>query len=310
MRHALGLRGKAPSRSTADHPSTSTGGSQTPKRRFIRDGEVPVTFIRRDPDAAPGTNQLDTARQAIRSEAMARERAEQSLEEAQITIRDLQTKLAHERLASVEALETAQRAATAEQAVQQTLHSVQAELVAKELALRNTEDALAEAQDVRLEAEGKLREEIAAEHAGRPSRRGVGDATRTRRKVLAVLDPDAERHATRTTRTTIPARKKKKRTSRRWRTSPEGDLPPVRMWVAACGSFRSTDACVQIAERLFEIPYRRPRLCFKPIGPRRSTLMPSWRPGCSFRALEWPQRRASERSPRLHRHRGIRRTTW
>jgi hypothetical protein len=82
MRHALGLRGKAPSRSTADHPSTSTGGSQTPKRRFIRDGEVPVTFIRRYPDAAPGTNQLDTARQAIRSGAIARERAERLVEEA------------------------------------------------------------------------------------------------------------------------------------------------------------------------------------------------------------------------------------
>jgi hypothetical protein len=44
---------------------------------------------------------------------MARERAERSLEEAQITIRDLQTKLAHERLAKDEALEAAQQAGTA-----------------------------------------------------------------------------------------------------------------------------------------------------------------------------------------------------
>jgi hypothetical protein len=65
-------------------------------RRFVRDGEVPVTVIRRDhqPAGEPGIIRLDTVRQAIRSEAMARERAERSLEEAQVTIRDLQTKLA------------------------------------------------------------------------------------------------------------------------------------------------------------------------------------------------------------------------
>jgi hypothetical protein len=158
MRHALGLRGNTPSRSKADHPTTSTSGSQPPRRRFVRDGEVPVTVIRRDhqSDAEHAINQLDAARQAVRSEAMARERAERSLEEAQITIRDLQTKLAHERLAKFEALEAAQRAATAEQAVQQTLHLVQAELVAEVLALRNTEDALAVAQEGRLEAEGRF----------------------------------------------------------------------------------------------------------------------------------------------------------
>ena len=101
-------------------------------RRFVRDGEVPVTVIRRDhqPDGEPGINRLDAARQAIRSEAMARERAERSLEEAQVTIHDLQTKLAHERLAKDEALEAAQRAMTGEQSIRQTLQSIQAELVA------------------------------------------------------------------------------------------------------------------------------------------------------------------------------------
>ena len=173
MRHALGLRGNTPSRSMADHPMTSASGSQPPRRRFVRDGEVPVTVIRRDhqPDGEPGTNQLDTARQAIRSEAMARERAERSLDEAQITIRDLQTKLAHERLAKTEALEAAQLAATAEQAVQQTLQPVQAELMAERLAHRNAEDALAEALGGRLEAEGRFREAITANRLGSCRRR-------------------------------------------------------------------------------------------------------------------------------------------
>ena len=85
---------------------------------------MPVTVISRDHqrDAEPGTNQPDAARQAIRSEAMARECAERSLEEAQVTIRDLQTKLAHEPLAKDEALE-AERAETGKQTVQQTLQT-------------------------------------------------------------------------------------------------------------------------------------------------------------------------------------------
>jgi hypothetical protein len=210
MRHALGLRGSTPSRSTADHPTTSTGGSQPQRRRFVRDGEVPVTVIRRDhqQDTEPGINQLDAARRAVRSEAMARERAERSLEEAQVTIRDLQTKLAHERLAKVEALEAAQRAATAEQAVQQTLHLVRAELVAEVLALRNAKDALAEAQERRLEAEGRF---LAAAEARKPSSRshGLPDATKTRRKAAAVLNSDAQCHTTGTTRATVPEPKRK-----------------------------------------------------------------------------------------------------
>ena len=209
MRHALGLRGNTPARSKADHPTTSTSGSPPPRRRFARDGEVPVTVIRRDhqPDAEHGINQLDAARQAVRSEAMARERAERSLEEAQITNRDLQTKLAHERLAKFEALEAAQRAATAEQAVQQTLHLVQAELVAEVLALRNIEDALAEAQERRLEVEGRF---LAAQQARKPSSRSHGfpDATKTRRKATAVLNSDAQRHTTGTTRATAPEPKR------------------------------------------------------------------------------------------------------
>ena len=46
--------------------------------------------------------------------------AERPLEEAQVTIRDLQTKLAHEHLAKNEALEAAQLAVTGEQSIRQT----------------------------------------------------------------------------------------------------------------------------------------------------------------------------------------------
>ena len=211
MRRALGLRGNTPPRSTTDRPMTSTSGSPPPKRRFVRDGEVPVTVIRRDhlPEAEPGTNQLDAARQAIRSEAMARERAERSLEEAQVTIRDLQTKLAHERLAKDEALEIIRRQTADGQAVQQNLLAVQEELAAERLAHRNAEDALAEALESRLEAEGRLREAIAAEQARKLTQapHGLAEATTTRRKAPVGLDTDAKRRANNTARPTVRERR-------------------------------------------------------------------------------------------------------
>jgi hypothetical protein len=108
------------------------------RRRFVQDGEVPVTVIHRDhrTDEAAGTNQLEAARQAIRTQASARERAERMLAEAQGAVRDLQTKLAHERLAKDEAI---QRAEAERQAGEQALLSIRAELAAERLARYNAE---------------------------------------------------------------------------------------------------------------------------------------------------------------------------
>ena len=118
--------------------------------------------------ASPGNNQLDVARQAIRAEAAARERAERSLNEARITIRDLQTKVAHERLAKDEALEIVRRLETEARAAVQALQSAEAELAATRLARQNAEDALAEALEARQETEGRLRAMIAAQQARTP----------------------------------------------------------------------------------------------------------------------------------------------
>jgi hypothetical protein len=137
MRHALGLHGGAPTRST-------TSGSQPQRRRFVRDGEVPVTVLRgvHQPDGENGANQLDAARQAIRSEATAKERAERLLEEAQAMIRDLKTKLGHEHLAKDEALETVRRLETETGVAVQALESAGVELAAERLARCNAENTL------------------------------------------------------------------------------------------------------------------------------------------------------------------------
>jgi hypothetical protein len=202
MRHALGLRSDAPIQPVSDQPATLTIGSQPPRRRFVRDGEVPVTVVHRDYQAggSPGNNQLDVARQAIRAEAAARKLAERSLNEARITIRDLQTKVAHERLAKDEALEIVRQLETETRAAVQALQSAEAELAATRLARQNAEDALAEALDAHQETEGRLRAMIAAQQAqtsptkpfnghGRLKARGI------KPKAPAGQDADAEQIA-------------------------------------------------------------------------------------------------------------------
>ncbi len=164
MRRALGLQSDASVEPVGSHPTTPTIATHRPPRRFVRDGEVPVTLVHRDhrPDGAPATNQLEAARQAFRSETAARERAERLLGEAQATIRDLQTKFAHEHLARDEAIQVVQRAEADKLTVQQTLQTVQAELAAERLARRDAEDALAEALEAGEKAKRRLQEITAA----------------------------------------------------------------------------------------------------------------------------------------------------
>jgi hypothetical protein len=77
MRRALGLVANTQVRSAPIHSTSATSGPQRQRQRFIRDGEVPVTFIRRNryPVGEPGTNQLDAARQAMRFPDAAGERS-------------------------------------------------------------------------------------------------------------------------------------------------------------------------------------------------------------------------------------------
>ena len=202
MRQAIGLRSDAPDQPSSDLPVTQASGSHPQRRRFVRDGDVPVTLVHRDHHVAgePGTNQLDVARQAIRAETAARELAERSLNEARITIRDLQTKMAHEPLAKDEALAIVRRVETEARAAVQAVHSAEAELVATRLARQNAEDALAEALEARQETEGRLRAMIAARRAQAPPTEpsdghGRPKATGIKPKTPAAQVIDQEPHA-------------------------------------------------------------------------------------------------------------------
>jgi hypothetical protein len=136
MRRALGLQPTARLPGAAA-PTVVPSGSHRPARRFVRDGEVAVSVVQHD--AAAGTNQLEAARQAAQSQTAAREQAERRLAEAQEAIRELQTQLAHERLARDEAV---QRAAGEREAAEQALTSLRAELLTVRAALQQTEQHL------------------------------------------------------------------------------------------------------------------------------------------------------------------------
>lgn len=105
MRRALGLQGDSTPTVRHATPSPASNGSQQQKRRFVRDGEVPVTLVHRNhaPDDTT-VNQLDAARHALRTQTAAREKAERALADAQFAVRDLETKLAHERFAKDDAV--------------------------------------------------------------------------------------------------------------------------------------------------------------------------------------------------------------
>jgi uncharacterized protein with LGFP repeats len=135
MRRALGLQGEASPRSEDEHLPNPTLGAHRLPRRFVRDGDVPVTVVRRDhhADGDASTNQLDAARQAVRAEAAARQHAERLLSEAQTTIRDLQTKLAHERLAKDEVVQALRRAESDREAAVQALRAVEVEPAATQV---------------------------------------------------------------------------------------------------------------------------------------------------------------------------------
>jgi hypothetical protein len=182
MRRALGLHNASPTQDRPVPPPTSPVASSPQRRRFVRDGEVPVSVFHRDQDGGASTNKLDAARQALREQIEAREQAEHLLQEAQATIHDLQTKLAHERLARDEAI---QRAEGGRQVVEQALQRVQEELAVEQASRQKAEQERDGAIAARQEAEERLREVLAPQDVLKASQalltatRGLGKSMPT-----------------------------------------------------------------------------------------------------------------------------------
>jgi hypothetical protein len=108
MRRALGLEGGAPRprpQERAENPARPAERF-TPghKRRFVQDGEVPVTVVggRRDAAAESGASRLEAVEAALNAEQAARQQAERTLAETQSQLHDVQTKLGHAEIARSE----------------------------------------------------------------------------------------------------------------------------------------------------------------------------------------------------------------
>lgn len=194
MRKALGLLGEGP-RHRVDAERTeapSRGGDRfnggLHRRRFVQDGDVPVTVLRRDQGhespahrsvtapVPPTTNRLQRTEAALAGETAAREKAERLLNETQMIVRDLQTKIGHAELAKNEAIEAlrreregaAQDRADAEMREARFL-DMQARALAAEEAAQTYQEQLQEERQVRKALEKALRTAEAAQAAsGQP----------------------------------------------------------------------------------------------------------------------------------------------
>lgn len=168
MRHALGLGGEPQIPRPQEPPVPVSGPTHDrlslhrPPRRFVKDGEVPVTVVRRTHPAdavasvAPtASNQLEAARQTIRSQAVATERVERALNEAQATIRDLRTKLAHERMAKEEAFLAVRRLEAERDAALTAAQATRMELATERVGREKIEHELRKALDARQAAEAR-----------------------------------------------------------------------------------------------------------------------------------------------------------
>ena len=118
MRLALGL-GSRPAHQGAGHGNPASHApasappaheSTRPRRRFAQDGDVPVVMLNRSRENDGSENRLSTLTAKLQEEKEARTRLERALEEANLSIQSLKTKLAHTEMAFDEKLKAEQEA--------------------------------------------------------------------------------------------------------------------------------------------------------------------------------------------------------
>jgi hypothetical protein len=176
MRKALGLLGEPPrhrpepERTEPPHRATERfgGGGALHRRRFVQDGDVPVTILRRDGNhdtlaprpnhtaGLPTSSRLQRVEATLAAETAARERAERLLNDAHAVVRDLQTKIGHAELARTEAVEALQREREASIQLRRDAAAWEVRIREAEARTRAAEQALSAVQE-QLQAESRLR---------------------------------------------------------------------------------------------------------------------------------------------------------
>lgn len=204
MRRALGLDGGMPRpRMDQDRSEPASRGgerfmpdrftpdrfSQGHRRRFVQDGDVPVTVVRRDIAAdtsnrlaasGPSSSRLQRVETALAAETAARERAERQLSEAQAHIRDLQTKNGHAELARAEAADLVRRERDA-------LAELRASIAEQERQREDAEQRASDAERAAMSLKTALQEERSARHAAEKSLRIAEHARAQAEKLIEEL---------------------------------------------------------------------------------------------------------------------------
>jgi hypothetical protein len=190
MRRALGLLGEPRHRMGVDRSEQqgrSGGGFNggLHRRRFVQDGDIPVTVLRRDqpgfdapanrvlvPVSVPTSSRLQRTEAALAAETAAREKAERSLNETYALVHDLQTKIGHAELAKNEAMEAlhrereqASRMRAEAEGWETRLQEAFEQARAAETATQGYQDRLSNEREARRTAEKALRSVEAARDA-------------------------------------------------------------------------------------------------------------------------------------------------
>jgi hypothetical protein len=201
MRRALGLTGTLrprvePERSEAVLTLRASDRFSTAhRRRFVQDGDIPVSYVNRPnpadaarqaPQATALTARIERAEASLAAETTARLQAERTLQEAQTALRDLRTKLGHVDLARTEAVEALRR----EREGQLALRVAEQEQGSRR---QDLEDRLKAAQRELQGAQTELQEERAKRKALEKSLRAAEEARETAERLVRVLsEEDAE----------------------------------------------------------------------------------------------------------------------
>jgi len=188
MRKALGLEGTTlrlpldlePQWGEQGHRPAERGAFSGHRRRFVRDGDVPVTVRRRDPVAEPGRSRLQQAEAQVAAEAAARTQAERALAEAQVQARDLQTKLGHAELAKNEALEAVRRN-------RETIAELESEVAQQAAFLREAEERALQAEQAKTDLQASFEKERAARKAAEKTLRLAEEARDTAERLVREL---------------------------------------------------------------------------------------------------------------------------
>ncbi len=236
MRKALGLLGETP-RHRPDGDRMEQPGRMSDRfngglhrRRFVQDGDIPVTVLRRDQGheapphrgvaapPAPTSSRLQRTEAALAAETAAREKAERALAETQSVARDLQTKIGHAELAKTEAIETLRRERESSAQLRSELDALQERVREAEERAQTAEhsanashEQLAEERHARKTIEKTLRATQAARDAAEQLVRTLSEevpvraaAPQQKRQARTVVEPEVVAVPVRRGRVTEP----------------------------------------------------------------------------------------------------------